>query len=71
MIGQKQQIMYAVVSKKKPTSIHSIHLSKWHAKGACRKLSEVVRVGVYYDIETKTVTVRGHEYQKIVEVEKV
>lgn len=60
----EHQIMFAVISKKAPNKIHSLHLSKWHAQDRVTKASTVVRVAVVFDQETKIVTVRGHEYQK-------
>jgi hypothetical protein len=62
---KQNQIMYAVVSRRNPNSINSIHLSKWHADNDCGKLSKVIRVGVFFDKEMKVVTVRNHEYQKL------
>jgi len=59
------QIMYAVVSKKASNKINSMHLSRWHAEDRCSKLSNVVRVAVMFNNETKIVTVRSHEYQKV------
>ena len=61
-IIEDQILMWAVVSRRGRNKLQGVFKSKWKAKAAAGKLSDVVRVSVLFDPTLRMVTIRTHEY---------